>query len=57
MFQSITWGTYLHYLFIIIPVYYAVVLSLYFRQEVVGLFTKRKLRRKLEGDGDLLDAP
>jgi len=57
MFQSITWDTYLHYWFIIIPVYYTVVLALYFRQDVVRLFTRRKLRRKLEGDSDLLDAP
>lgn len=58
MFQSITWGEYIHCLFIIIPVYYVVVLALYFRGNIVGLFTKGKLRpRRGERSDDLVDSP
>lgn len=58
MFQSITWGAYLYCLFIIIPIYYTVVLVLYFRRDVAGLFTKGKHRQKLGGTSDdLVDSP
>ena len=44
MFQSITWGEYLYYLFIVVSVYYVLVLIFYFGRYIPRLFNRNRLR-------------
>jgi len=40
MLKSVSWGEYMYFLAILIPVYYAIVLLLYFRGDIVSLLSK-----------------
>jgi len=57
MFQSISWGEYLHWLFMILSVYYVVVLALYFRLDILRLLRRRPQRRQADEDENLVDSP
>lgn len=42
MFRSITWGGYVDALFIITVAYYAVVLVMYFRPDIIRLLSRQR---------------
>lgn len=50
MLRSITWGLYLEALLILIPVYYLIILALYYRQDIIlWVYQRRRQRGRQRG--------